>query len=536
MPSACIGTESDDEDMEASLARFAAQSQATAPTIAAAGFATTLTTSTAVVVGGNSDLAETGDDNGNDVDDEEEEDDSSDEGNDEGELAAVAAPPPPTLKVVFLDIDGVLNTRPDPRFLHVEGGPCALLRRLLESSKAKIVLTTPWRRHSRYITEVLTKFDVFSEDDVPEDLERTPVNADATRRDLEILQWLRARRGTVKAWVALDAADLLRFPSAMHLEGHVVRTSESALGPNELERCLEILGVREEATTAAAAAAAASAVAATAGPGSVGEGAQGPSPVGATPASAAFAAPANWAQPPQMKITLAHTPPPWDVKSALRWDDALAGKMEDLLHALVPNSSYRMPGTPILLPPSSSIPKTATTAADSTKITCHKDGGVETVEVTFDEGMGGGVFRTKAAGPGDNASPVLSLAEQRRRAEQQKQQQQQQQEKQSVSNSAAPSLSDAFRKATTWDDELVKGMEDLLKLLPSTSTNANDPKSGTKAAGTTFSSSGTQKIQEPPSPSATQKPQQPPLPGIGGGSEFDTFAELARSKFAPASR
>lgn len=148
--------------------------------------------------------------------------------------------PVPDLRVIFLDIDKVLNTRPDPRFVVIEGGPCSMLRRLIEASGATLVLTSPWRRHHSYVLEVLKNFGVFEESQAPEELQRTPRHGDAARRDLEILQWLGAHRGRVAAWVALDGVDLQSFPSAPRLQGHAIRV-DAGLGPAEVQAALDIL-------------------------------------------------------------------------------------------------------------------------------------------------------------------------------------------------------------------------------------------------------------------------------------------------------
>lgn len=169
---------------------------------------------------------------------EEEEGGEQEEGDDKNHKDV----PAPSLRVLFLDIDGVLNVRPDPRQVVIDPGRCALLRRLVEDSGAQLVLSTPWRQHAGYLFDVLKNFNVFGDDNVPQTLDATPFNADSTRRDLEILQWLNSRRGQVAAWAVLDTGDLLRFPSAARLEGHVVRVGDKGLMPEHTEAVLAALG------------------------------------------------------------------------------------------------------------------------------------------------------------------------------------------------------------------------------------------------------------------------------------------------------
>jgi hypothetical protein len=123
-------------------------------------------------------------------------------------------------RFIFLEIDGILNTRPEPRMIFVEKALCKQLRRLLDTSGAEIVLTTSWRRHHEYISEVLYNFGALPDHGM--ELHRAPWNANPERRDLEILQWVSAHPG-IAGWVALDARDLLRFPSAPRLQGHTIQ-------------------------------------------------------------------------------------------------------------------------------------------------------------------------------------------------------------------------------------------------------------------------------------------------------------------------
>lgn len=171
---------------------------------------------------------------------EEDEEDEEEDGNDNDKH--VPAPPAPTLRVVFLDIDGVLNVRPDSRQVIIDPGCCALLKRLVQETGAQLVLSTPWRRHAGYILDVLKNFNVFVDESAPQSLDATPFNADSSRRDLEILQWLNSHRGQVASWAVLDTGDLLRFASAPRLEGHVIRVGDKGLMPEHIEASVAILG------------------------------------------------------------------------------------------------------------------------------------------------------------------------------------------------------------------------------------------------------------------------------------------------------
>ena len=179
-------------------------------------------------------------------DEEEEEVEVEDaEEEDQEEEAELPPPPPrrPHLRVLFSDVEGVLAPRPDPRLLTVQTSQCVFLRRLLQRTGAQLVLTTAWRRHQSYVVEVLDNFGVFETSGAKSEVDSTPFNADAARRDLEILQWLNGHRGEVASWAVLDTRDLLGFASAPRLQGHVVQVDgEKGLQPEHVDAAAEILG------------------------------------------------------------------------------------------------------------------------------------------------------------------------------------------------------------------------------------------------------------------------------------------------------
>ncbi|CAK9018721.1 Uncharacterized protein SCF082_LOCUS14196 [Durusdinium trenchii] len=118
---------------------------------------------------------------------------------------------------------GVLNSTPDPRAIRLEEEPCALLQQLLKRTGAHLVLTSHWRRHQAYLLEILANYGVTPP---PRHVDVTPFNADSSRRDLEILQWLNTNRKEVSEWFVLDSSDLLRFPGpAARLDGHVLHVN-----------------------------------------------------------------------------------------------------------------------------------------------------------------------------------------------------------------------------------------------------------------------------------------------------------------------
>jgi hypothetical protein len=105
------------------------------------------------------------------------------------------------MKVIFLDIDGVLNCRktPNPRNLPyiVDRKLLKRLVRLLECTRAKVVLSSTWRYDPAGLFSA--KFWGIPFIDVIPDMPKQP-------RSKEILMWLK-RHPRVKRFVVIDDED-----------------------------------------------------------------------------------------------------------------------------------------------------------------------------------------------------------------------------------------------------------------------------------------------------------------------------------------
>lgn len=128
------------------------------------------------------------------------------------------------MKVIFLDVDGVLNSEKD--LLEAKGKselfdrPLALLKELVESTKAKIVVSSTWRigcsksgRNSWYGEEIFkTLTDRLAEYQM-EVYDITPViNKPGVQRGDEIRAWLENAKEEIDAFVILDDdADMCEF-------------------------------------------------------------------------------------------------------------------------------------------------------------------------------------------------------------------------------------------------------------------------------------------------------------------------------------
>ena len=119
------------------------------------------------------------------------------------------------MKVVFLDIDGVLNTVMYDR-CRIEGRPeeridlsrVKLLADIVNATGAKIVLSSTWREDwdrsqelcgedGRYIDRCLARHGLSI-------MDKTPCLDDSDDRRIEILAWLAHHRAEVESFVILD--------------------------------------------------------------------------------------------------------------------------------------------------------------------------------------------------------------------------------------------------------------------------------------------------------------------------------------------
>ena len=149
------------------------------------------------------------------------------------------------MKVVFLDIDGVLNSE-DYVYSYREYGIAidptrmVLLKQIIDETNAKIVLSTSWREHWEKTPNECGKIglqinSIFSQYNL-EILDKTPNLR--TRREQEIWYWLN-KHPQVKNFIVLD--DM--FLCAEFLDGHFIKTSNHFDGLDEadVEKAIGIL-------------------------------------------------------------------------------------------------------------------------------------------------------------------------------------------------------------------------------------------------------------------------------------------------------
>lgn len=106
------------------------------------------------------------------------------------------------MKVLFLDVDGVLSKRPYPNCSgSVQYKKIKILKKIVEKTKCKIVLSSFWRtkeKKFKEITKKLSKYDL-------KIMDKTPIYKNGKRSD-EINDWLKDHP-SVKKYVIIDDVD-----------------------------------------------------------------------------------------------------------------------------------------------------------------------------------------------------------------------------------------------------------------------------------------------------------------------------------------
>jgi len=156
------------------------------------------------------------------------------------------------MKIIFLDIDGVIVTRNTLRERYVDGlrGYCVpkeecvqALNKLTDETNASIVLSSSWRFCG--LLEMRTIFSLWGISapliDFTPDLTRLPSETksglyEAVPRGREIQQWLDQQTETINFVIIDDCSDM------EHLSNHFVHIdSKIGFTENRIEQAIEIL-------------------------------------------------------------------------------------------------------------------------------------------------------------------------------------------------------------------------------------------------------------------------------------------------------
>lgn len=156
------------------------------------------------------------------------------------------------MKVIFLDIDGVVNCwstkeRAPSKVIGVEQRLIAHIKEIVDATGAKLVLSSTWRKDWafdlnngidwRYLRDEFAKQDLYF-------LDYTPSRRDSHRGE-EIKEWLESTGYDVKSYVVID--DEMYDIWELH-DGHTVQTSfDSGIKPGAVKMAIEILSKQHNA-------------------------------------------------------------------------------------------------------------------------------------------------------------------------------------------------------------------------------------------------------------------------------------------------
>lgn len=150
------------------------------------------------------------------------------------------------MRVIFLDVDGVLNSIQSRTILALSKGALRRLAVLVKLTGAQIVVSSTWRKTTTYYGSSAWRrlqralryrgIEIYS---------KTP-EIDGVMRGEEIAQWLSANRGwELDSYVILD--DLPREAFYMSQWPHLVQTSmATGLTEADVDRAIKILDGKAE--------------------------------------------------------------------------------------------------------------------------------------------------------------------------------------------------------------------------------------------------------------------------------------------------
>ena len=138
------------------------------------------------------------------------------------------------MKIIFLDVDGVLNSYKD-RFSYIleTDYHLELLQRLVEQTGAKLVLSSSWRLGERIDDTLATRLKDFN----MKTIGSTPCLIDSCRGD-EIREWMDKCKEEIESFVILDdESDMAEFTKT-----NLVKTNARiGLQEEDILKCIEIL-------------------------------------------------------------------------------------------------------------------------------------------------------------------------------------------------------------------------------------------------------------------------------------------------------
>lgn len=145
-------------------------------------------------------------------------------------------------KIIFLDIDGVLNGNDTDTFapsgaIGVSDNKISLLKNIIDATGAKIVLSSTWRydrpsgKDYQYLRNKLSEHGISIYDYTPD--------IHSPRRGMEISSWL-AKHPEVDNWIVIDDIEFSDF-GRNEFYGHLVITNpHCGLTEADIEKAIGI--------------------------------------------------------------------------------------------------------------------------------------------------------------------------------------------------------------------------------------------------------------------------------------------------------
>lgn len=146
------------------------------------------------------------------------------------------------MKIIFLDVDGVLNNmtwakRMRDEGVHVfaedmlEDRAIKLFKQIIDATGADVVITSTWRTHVAAMTHLLDQLAYYG----IRPIAKTPRLTEL--RGNEITAWMQRYDGNIESYVILDDDSDM----TVHMD-HLVKASfEHGLQPEHVTRAIEIL-------------------------------------------------------------------------------------------------------------------------------------------------------------------------------------------------------------------------------------------------------------------------------------------------------
>lgn len=158
------------------------------------------------------------------------------------------------IKIIFLDVDGVLNCESTKERFHgyigVEQSKISLLKEIVEATNAKIVLSSTWRLdmlwHKQGRSVKLDTYNYLVDELAKQGIaifDITPHHKDSWR-GREIQEWLNTTTEEIDGYVVIDDDT---YDIAKEHRGHLLTTSwKYGLKPNAVKIAIDILNKEDK--------------------------------------------------------------------------------------------------------------------------------------------------------------------------------------------------------------------------------------------------------------------------------------------------